>query len=95
MKPGTEHVIIAVCSAHGGRTVDFRVLASRGMTLVGRTKSFDDSVAFFEPDLADNLARGDENCLSLLNAADDYIVRNGLDLPDEPKARDIPRTLNA
>lgn len=90
MKPGTEHVTIAVSGAHGGRTVDFRSLASQGMTLVGRTKSFNDGVAVFEMDLADNLAHGDENYLSLLDAADDYIARNGLELPGEPEARDIP-----
>jgi len=57
------------------------------MTLVGLTKSFNDGVATFESDLAVNLARGDENYLSLLNAADAYIARNGIDLPEEPEAR--------
>nr|BFE97332.1 hypothetical protein GCM10020185_78680 [Pseudomonas brassicacearum subsp. brassicacearum] len=35
-----------------------------------------------------NIARGDENYLALLDAADAYIARNGLDLPLEPQARD-------
>ncbi|UVM36582.1 NAD(P)/FAD-dependent oxidoreductase [Pseudomonas sp. B21-017] len=87
MKPGREHVTIAVSGAHGGRTVDFRGLAHRGMTLVGLTQSFNGSVATFQPNLADNLARGDENYLALLNAADAYVERNGLDLPEEPEAR--------
>ncbi len=87
MKPGREHVTIAVSGAHGGRTVDFRGLAHRGMTLVGLTRSFNGSVATFQPNLVDNLARGDENYLALLNAADAYIERNGLDLPEEPEAR--------
>ena len=90
MEPGTEHVTIAVSGAHGGRTVDFRRLAHQGMTLVGRTKSFEDGVVTFEPDLAKNIAGGDENYLSLLDAADAYAARNGLDLPEEPGARDIP-----
>lgn len=89
MKPGTEHVTIAVSGAQGGHTVDFRRLACQGMTLVGRTKAFADGVVSFESDLADNLARGDENYLSLLDAADAYIARNGLDLPEEPEARTI------
>lgn len=89
MEPGTEHVTIAVSGAHGGRTVDFRRLAHQGMTLVGRTKSFDDGVVTFERDLADNIAAGDENYLSLLDAADTYAARNGLELPEEPDARDI------
>ncbi|MEO4015148.1 flavin-containing monooxygenase [Pseudomonas rossensis] len=87
MKPGREHVTIAVSGAHGGRTVDFRGLAHRGMTLVGLTQSFNGGVATFQPNLAENLARGDENYLALLNAADAYIERNGLGLPEEPEAR--------
>jgi putative flavoprotein involved in K+ transport len=87
MRPGREHVTIAVSGARGGHTVDFRRLAHQGITLVGLTKAFNDGVVTFESDLADNLARGDENYLSLLNAADAYIARNGLDLPEEPEAR--------
>ncbi|WP_137817442.1 NAD(P)/FAD-dependent oxidoreductase [Pseudomonas sp. 2FG] len=86
-QPGKEHVTIAVSGARGGHTVDFRGLAHQGMTLVGLTKSFDDGVVTFQADLADNLARGDENYLALLDAADAYIARNGLDLPEEPEAR--------
>lgn len=88
MRPGREHVTIAVSGAHGGRTVDFRGLAHRGVTLVGLTQSFNDSAVTFQADLAANLARGDENYLSLLNAADAYVERNGLDLPQEPEARE-------
>ena len=87
MKPGKEHVTIAVSGAHGGQTIDFRRLAHQGMTLVGVTKSFKDGVVSFEPDLADNVARGDDNYRALLDAADTYIARNGLNLPEEPEAR--------
>jgi putative flavoprotein involved in K+ transport len=90
MKPGREHVTIAVSGARGGHTVDFRRLAHQGVTLVGLTKSFDKGVVSFNADLAENIARGDENYLSLLDAADTYAARNGLDLPDEPEARIIP-----
>ncbi|MDD1012717.1 flavin-containing monooxygenase [Pseudomonas rubra] len=87
MQPGKEHVTIAVSGARGGHTVDFRKLAQQGMTLVGLTKSFDNGVVRFEANLAENIARGDENYLALLDAADAYIARNGLDLPQEPEAR--------
>ncbi|WP_263263122.1 NAD(P)/FAD-dependent oxidoreductase [Pseudomonas sp. RIT-PI-S] len=87
VKPGKEHVTIAVSGAHGGRTVDFRRLAQEGITLVGLTRAFENGVVSFAPDLAENLARGDENYLGLLDAADAYIARNGLDLPEEPEAR--------
>src|SRR5256885_9673559 len=41
----------------------------------------------FRDDLAENIANGDANYLAMLDAADDYIRRNGLDLPEEPEAR--------
>lgn len=90
MKPGREHVTIAVSGARGGQTVDFRRLAHQGITLVGLTKAFENGVARFNDDLAENIARGDQNYLSLLDAADMYAARNGLDLPAEPEARMIP-----
>ena len=87
--PRTEHVTISVSGAHGGQTVDFRRLAAQGMILVGRTESFEHGVMRFAPDLADNLAQGDANYLSVLDEADAYVARNGLDLPEEPEARVI------
>ena len=87
--PGTEHVTISVSGANGGHTVDFRRLAAEGMTLVGLTQSCADGVLTFAPDLAANIAGGDENYLSLLDEADAWIARNGLDLPEEPEARII------
>lgn len=88
VQPGKEHVTIAVSGARGGHTVDFRRLAQAGMTLVGLTESFADGKVRFQNDLADNLNSGDENYLSLLDAADAYATRNGLDLPPEPSARE-------
>ena len=87
--PGTEHVTIAVSGAYGGQTIDFRRLAAQGMTLVGRTESYKDGVVTFAPDLAENIARGDANYMSVLDEADAYVARNGLDLPEEPEARKI------
>ena len=88
-EPGMEHIAIAVSGVDGGRTVDFRRLAAQGITLLGRTETFDDGVVRFAPDLADNIARGDANYLSVLDEADAYVIRNGLDLPEEPEAHTI------
>jgi len=88
-KPGTEHVTISVSGARGGHTIDFRQLAGQGITLLGRTESYKDGVVFFAVDLAQNLARGDANYMSLLDEADAYVARNGLELPEEPDARNI------
>ena len=87
---GQEHVTISVSGANGGHTVDFRRLAEQGMTLLGLTRSFSNGVLSLAPDLADNLAKGDANYLSVLDEADAYVERNGLDLPEEPEARLVP-----
>lgn len=87
--PGTEHVTIAVSGANGGRTIDFRRLAHEGITLLGMTQSFDDGTLTFADDLNSNIERGDSNYLSVLDEADAYVQRQGLDLPEEPEAREF------
>lgn len=87
--PGSEHVTIAVSGAHGGNTVDFRNLAAQGMVLLGRTEGFQNGTLRFGNDLAANIAKGDADYLSVLDEADAFIARNGLDLPPEPEARRI------
>jgi putative flavoprotein involved in K+ transport len=84
-----EHVTISVSGANGGHTVDFRRLAAGGITLVGRAQSFKDGVIHFAPDIAHNIAQGDSNYLSLLDSADAYVTRQGLNLPEEPDARKL------
>jgi len=88
--PESEHVTIAVSGAYGGHTIDFRDLAARGITLLGRASGFDAGVLHIDGDLPGNIARGDANYLALLDAADAYVAREGLDLPQEPAARIIP-----
>jgi putative flavoprotein involved in K+ transport len=88
-QPGKEHVTIAVSGARGGHTVDFRQLAQQGVQLVGMTASYQHNLVTFSPDLAENVPQGDANYLSLLDAADAYIADNGLDLPEEPSAREF------
>jgi putative flavoprotein involved in K+ transport len=88
--PTTKHVTFAVSGAHGGRTVDFRRLAQRGATLVGRAAGFAEGVMTIAPGLAENLATGDANYLSVLDEADAWVARNGADLPEEPEARILP-----
>jgi len=89
MEPGMEHVTIAVSGARGGHTVDFRGLARQGITLVGRTESFKNNVMYFATDHAENISRGNAYTLSLLDEADAYVVRNGLDFPEEPEVRKV------
>jgi putative flavoprotein involved in K+ transport len=84
-----QHVTIAVSGARGGETVDFRDLEARGMELVGFMASCTDGVVAFAPDLAENIGRGDATYLALLDEADAYVDRMGLDLPEEPEAREL------
>jgi len=87
--PGTEHVTISVSGAYGGATVDFRNLAARGITLLGRTGAYQDGVLQVAGDLALNIRNGDANYLSVLQEADAYAAAQALDLPLEPDAHKI------
>lgn len=86
---GAAHVTIAVSGARGGHTVDFRALAALGIRLVGSTRPGEGGRLRFADDLAENIRRGDRSHLALLDAADAYVARNGLDLPEEPAAREL------
>lgn len=86
---GAEHVTIAVSGARGGHTVDFRAMAAQGVILTGRTIGCDAGVVAFAGDAVENITAGDANYLSVLDEADAYVVRNGLDLPQEPEAREL------
>lgn len=85
--PGTEHVTIAVSGAYGGNTMDFRRLAGEGVTLLGMADGFLDDTLTFRDDLQANVAAGDANYYGMLDAADAYLDRTGLTLPEEPEAR--------
>ncbi|MGV2125488.1 flavin-containing monooxygenase [Agrobacterium vitis] len=83
----SNHVTVAVSGARGGETIDFRRLAAQGMVLVGMTENFKNGKLSFAEDLANNLDRGDQTYLSLLDEADAFVALNGLNLPQEPEAR--------
>jgi putative flavoprotein involved in K+ transport len=87
--PGTEHVTIAVSGAQGGHTMDFRRLAREGITLTGRTTGYEGGRLGFADDLAANVAGGDRDYLALLDLADAYVTRTGIDLPPDPEAREM------
>jgi len=83
----TEHVTIAVSGYNGGKTIDFRKFAQKGMKLLGLTKEFRNGHLYFADDLKQNIVNGDKNYLSLLDEADDYVKKNQLNLPKELEAR--------
>lgn len=87
--PDAEHVTISVSGAHGGRTVDFRELAASGIQLVGRVREYQNGRILVDDDLERSIAAGDANYLELLQEADAFVERNGLDLPAEPEAHEL------
>ena len=54
------------------------------MTLLGTTKSFDEGVLLFGRDLADNLKKGDQDYLTLLDEADAYVTTTASTCPRSP-----------
>jgi len=84
-----EHVTIAVTGAYGGYTMDFRELAGRGVTLLGSARDCAQGMMRFEEDLAANIRDGDAYYLALLDEADAYAAKHGIELPEEPSARRI------
>ena len=84
---GKDHVTIAVSGAYGGKTVDFREFASRGIVLLGMTETYENGVITFVGDLKQNIADGDANYLGLLAEADEYIRAYDLDFPAEEEAK--------
>jgi putative flavoprotein involved in K+ transport len=67
--------------------MDFRRLAGEGVTLLGKTAGYSDGTVHFADDLRANIAGGDANYSGMLEAADAYAERMGLDLPPDPEAR--------
>ncbi|WP_113912840.1 flavin-containing monooxygenase [Roseovarius dicentrarchi] len=88
-QPGTEHVTISVSGARGGQTMDFRRLTGEGVILTGRTSGYADGILQFDDDLPRNIAAGDANYTSVLDMADAYVARTGIDLPEDPAARAV------
>lgn len=90
MAPGRERFTICVSGARGGETVDFRRMGGEGIRLVGMTESYEGGTFRFADDLRENIAAGDQNYLAMLDAADAYVARTGIDLPEDPEARRFP-----
>ena len=89
--PNTEHVTIAVSGVDGGQTIDFRRLAAAGMTLVGLTRSsYKDGALTFAADLAaESWRAATPTTCRCWTRPTPMSPRNGLDLPEEPEAREI------
>lgn len=87
-RPAVE-IPLVHSGAYGGRTIDFREFAARGMKLVGRVESAEGSVVRFAGDLLDNLAEGDAAFKAIMDGIDAFIAKTGMDRPLDPDARQL------
>ena len=78
VRDNTNHY---VTGRDGGRDVDLRRFALKGMQLYGTLAGLDGGVLRFKPDLAANLAHGDEIYNGINASIDRYIEKNGIDAP--------------
>ena len=58
-KHGTDATLPLITGAYGGHTIDFRVFAQQGITLLGRLQSGSGQILEFADDLNDSIAYGD------------------------------------
>jgi putative flavoprotein involved in K+ transport len=73
----------------GGHDISGHTLAREGVRLLGRLQEVRDGRAVFAADLAANLAWGDEQARSWLQAIDDLIAQQGLEAPHEDWPDDL------
>jgi putative flavoprotein involved in K+ transport len=92
VSPGinSENIAIAVSGVYKERSLDYRIMASEGMVLLGRADWYSDGKLYFANDLSENIELGNKTYLDILKLADKYIEYNGLDFPDDPDAHLIP-----
>lgn len=84
-----QNIALAISGVHTKMPIDYRLLASKGAVLVGRTEKYSDGKLSFAPDLAKNIEEGNKSYLNTLDVIDQYIEYNGLDLPEYPDARNL------
>lgn len=71
-------------------TIDYRKLNQKGMRLVGKTDGFDNGRITFKDTLRESIEYGNRKYLENLRLIDEYITRNGLELPLDTDAWLIP-----
>ncbi|HTO64705.1 MAG TPA: NAD(P)/FAD-dependent oxidoreductase [Bradyrhizobium sp.] len=89
---GPDKTLALITGAYGGHTIDFRKLAGKGITLLGRVAAATGDTLAIEPGLSATLAAGDKAYFSFLDIVDKHVQKSGLDdAPPEPGARIIAR----
>lgn len=72
----------------GGHTLNLHKFAREGVTLLGRFTDAQDGMVYLAPDLHEKLEKIDKFELDLIKGIDEFIARNGYDIPQESLPRD-------
>ena len=86
-KRAADATLPLITGAYGGHTIDFRVFAEQGITLLGRLRSGHERALEFAGDLGQSIAYGDAAYHAFLDMVDAYVGRKHMSLPEEPTAR--------
>jgi putative flavoprotein involved in K+ transport len=85
---GPDRLLPLITGAYGGHTVDLRRYAADGVTLLGHLSGAKDGVLQFSDDLAEKIRQGDASYNMFLSMADEHVANAGLDMPEDPAARE-------
>lgn len=82
----SEHYTVAVSGANGGKTIDYKEFAQRGMILLGRVDAIEESSVRLADNLRHDIERGDQSLVNFLRRIDAYVEQRDLDVPEDPDA---------
>ena len=85
-----KNVPIAISGLHPRRSIDFRRMAAEGVVLLGSAEAYANGRIRFKNNLKDNIEYGNNSYLRALKRVDDYVEYNGLPVPEDPAAHEIP-----
>lgn len=67
----------------GGHTINLHKFSREGIILLGHTLGFEAGKLVFAPDLKENLAKADGFAANAIKQIDAYVLKNGMDVPEE------------
>jgi len=82
----SEHYTVAVSGANGGKTIDYKEFAQRGVTLLGRVEAIDGSTVRLADNLKGDIERGDQSLVNFLRRIDAYVEQHDLAVPEDTDA---------
>ena len=87
LRKGAE---VLLTGANGGYDVDLRAMAARGIVLLSHSQGINDGDIILGNDLEQQLAKGDESFQNFKKAVDEYVTKNGLEVPEEEQPKESP-----